>query len=92
MITSKNIVKHELIGLKVSVVDSKNPSNKGIDGIVIDETRNTLVIETKKGEKRLVKEQCVFVFELPDGKRVKVDGKLLVSKPENRIKKKYKTW
>lgn len=92
MITQKNIVKHELIGLGVEIADSKNPSNKGVKGTVINETRNTLVIETDKGEKTLLKEQCVFVFELPDGGKIRIDGKLLVSRPEDRIKKKFRKW
>jgi len=91
MIMPKNIVKHELIGLKVSIADSKNPSQKGLKGKIINETRNTLVIETDRGKKTLVKEQCVFVFELDEGK-VKVNGRILLARPEDRIKKKQKNW
>ena len=44
-IDPKDIIRHELIGLHVSVVDSTDPSIVGVEGRVIDETRNTLVIE-----------------------------------------------
>jgi len=91
MLTPKNLVKHELIGLVLEVADSKNPSQKGLRGRVVDETRNTLVIETDKGEKTLMKEQCVFIFELEQGK-VKVNGSMLVARPEDRIKKKTRAW
>ena len=91
MLTPKNLVRHELIGLGVEVADSENPSNKGMKGIVMDETRNTLVIETGKGEKTLIKEQCIFIFKLPEGK-VRVDGKILVARPEDRIKKKFRSY
>lgn len=46
MITPKNVVHHELIGLYVKVV-SNNDSLK-LNGIVIDETKNTLKIEVEK--------------------------------------------
>ena len=91
MLTPKNLVRHELIGLVLEVADSTNADQIGLRGKVIDETRNTLVIETEKGEKTLFKEQCVFIFELPQGK-IKVDGKVLVARPEDRVKKKQKVW
>ncbi|MFH1445398.1 MAG: ribonuclease P protein component 1 [Nanoarchaeota archaeon] len=89
----KDIVKHELIGLHVEVVDSTDPSMVGLDGRVIDETRNTLIIEKEDGSaKTIVKENCTLSFEYEAGKRVKVVGKLLVARSEDRIKKKLKKW
>ncbi|MGC8993564.1 MAG: ribonuclease P protein component 1 [Candidatus Aenigmatarchaeota archaeon] len=89
MITEKNLVRHELIGLEVEVKKSTNKYQEGIKGRVVDETYNMLVIETPKGEKKIEKKSCIFIFKLPSGKRVEVDGKLLVGRPENRIKKKF---
>ena len=91
-ITSRNLVRHELIGLEVKVERSKNPSQVGLKGIVIDETYSTLKIESKGKEKIIPKDIAVFVFTLPDGKKVEVDGKLLVGRPEDRIKKKFPRW
>lgn len=91
-ITPKNLVRHELIGLEVKVVNSSNPSQIGIKGRVVDETRQMLVIQTKNGEKRIEKKSCLFVFRLPDGKKLQVDGKILVGRPEDRIKKKLLKW
>jgi ribonuclease P protein subunit POP4 len=88
MITEKNLVRHELIGLEVEVRKSTNKSQIGIKGRVIDETYNMLVIETEKGEKKVEKKSCVFVFKLPNGKKVEVEGWVLVGGPEDRIKKK----
>ncbi len=88
-ITPKNLVRHELIGLKVKVVKSTEKTQKGLTGVVIDETYNTLKIETKNGEKTVIKSNCVFIFTLPDKTKVQVDGKVLVGRPENRIKKKF---
>lgn len=92
-ITPYNIVRHELCGLAVKVEKSTDPLQKGLKGTAIDETYNTLKIETKDGkEKTVIKENCVFVFTLPDKTKVQVDGKLLVSRPEDRIKKKFPKW
>ena len=90
-ITPQNLVRHELIGLKVKVGESTDPKLK-ISGTVIDESYKTLKVETKDSEKTLIKENCVFIFTLPDKTKVQVDGKLLVSRPEDRIKKKLPKW
>ena len=93
VITPKNIVRHELIGLKVRISSSKNKSLNGLSGVVVDETCNTLVIKTKDGkEKIVIKKVCMFDFTLPNGTVVSVDGRLLVSRPEDRIKKKLPKW
>ena len=88
-INEKNIVRHELCDLKVLVKDSVNPSQKNLEGKVIDETYNTIKIETMgKKEKTVPKDISIFIFTLPNGKNVQVDGKVLIGRPEDRIKKK----
>lgn len=92
MRTPWNLVRHELIGLRAKVVESSNPKNLGISGRVVDETRNTLVLEKTNGkEVRLAKEENVFVFEL-NGEEVRVEGRVLVGRPEDRIRKKFRKW
>lgn len=82
---AKRLIKGELIGLSVKVISSKNPANKGLQGTVVDETKNTLVVKTAKGKKRLIKQNCVFELEV--GKqRIRVEGKILAKRPEERIK------
>lgn len=92
-ITPYNLVRHELISLPVKIVKSTDPTQEGLKGIVIDETYKTFKIETKDGkEKTVIKENCVFVFTLSDKTKVEIDGKLLVARPEDRIKKKFPKW
>jgi len=92
-ITPHNLVRHELASLPVKVIKSADPTQKGLSGKVIDETYNTIKIETKDGkEKTVIKGNCVFVFTIPDKTKVEVDGKLLISRPEDRIKKKFPRW
>jgi len=84
-------LQHELIGLRAEVEESSNSDVKGLCGTVIDETRNMFVIENEQGKgKRIPKAGNVFIFELGDEEarvRTRVRGNMLVSRPEDRIKK-----
>ncbi len=91
-ITPRNILKHELIGLKVEIVESKNRYLKGLNGEIIWETSKMIIIRKNGKIKHIPKNICNFLFYLPDGKKVIVDGNLLVGKPEKRIKKVIKSW
>ena len=71
----------------LEVIDSKNPLLKGLKGGVVDETKFTIKIKTlKKGVKTLIKEQSKFLITLED-KSFEVEGKELIGKLEERIKK-----
>jgi ribonuclease P protein subunit POP4 len=85
MITAGNILRHELIGLPVEVVQAANPAQQGIAGRIVDETRNMVVIETPRGTKKIGKAHATFRFTIPDGTVVDVSGSALVSQPEKRI-------
>jgi ribonuclease P protein subunit POP4 len=71
-------------------VDNPNQSLVGLAGRIVDETRNTLLIDAKGSEKRVPKDNTKFIFVLPDGRRVKLSGSILISQPENRIHKKMR--
>lgn len=97
----QNIIHHELIGLDIRVVDSTNNSLCGIEGRIVDETRNMFKVETDDREKMIPKSGSSFIFMISsshrtnDGKRylpsnIKVDGRLLLSQPENRIQTKFR--
>ncbi|MBU3957614.1 MAG: ribonuclease P protein component 1 [Nanoarchaeota archaeon] len=91
-ITPHNILRHELIGLECEVLKSRNMKQEGMRGTVADETRNTIAIIKNEKISKVAKAGAEFVFALPDGKRVKIEGSLLVARPENRIKTKLKRW
>ena len=91
-ITPQNLVRHELISLAIRIAKSTDPTQKGLKGKVIDETYNTLKIETKEGEKIIPKNNSIFIFTLPNGVKVQVDGRLLIARPEDRVKKKFARW
>ena len=89
MITPYNFLRHEVVGLKAKVVEATDDGYK-ISGTINDETRNTLKIKTEKGDKIVPKDCIIIDFTLPKGVVVRVDGKLLIARPEERIKKKYR--
>lgn len=103
-ITAQNVVRHELCGLRVKVEKSTDKSLEKLRGKVIDESYNILKIEgikrrggKKRGEKKpkvksIPKRNSIFIFTLPNGVKVEVDGRLLVGRPEDRIKKKFERW
>lgn len=57
-----------LIGYKVKVLERE------MEGIVIDETRNTIVLKTSKGIKRVIKDGNRFIVNMYN-KEIKVSGK-----------------
>ena len=81
-----NLLRNELIGLKIEIIDSKNKSLIGLKGKIIDETKNIILIKQDNKIKRIIKNQVTMKIYL-DNKKVEIDGKLLVSRPEDRIKK-----
>jgi ribonuclease P protein subunit POP4 len=85
MISSQNVLRHELIGLDVLVLGASNPFQRGIAGRIIDETRNLLVIQAADGIKRIQKMRSRFLLSLPSGEHVEIDGSVMVQAPEKRI-------
>lgn len=89
MITPKNLIQHELIGLEVKISESTDGKVRGITGKVIDESQNMLTIRKPDGKEiRTAKKNSEFIFKLPDSAKVRVLGKLLQGDPIERLKKK----
>lgn len=75
-------MKEELIGKKIKIIDSKNPQLIGVEGTIIDESKNMLSIEKDGKVIQIVKDQCVF-----DVEGQTVEGEKIAKRPEERIKK-----
>jgi len=82
----KDITRHEMIGLNTEIVEAKNKALIGLKGKIIDETKNLFLIQTKKGEKKVLKDQITMELKV-NNKKVQVDGKEFVGQPEDRLKK-----
>jgi len=78
--------------LNATVARSSNRFLTGKRGRIIDETRNTLRLSTKKGIVVIPKDVAVFRLDLPDGSIVEVEGRRLVGRPENRMKTRTRRW
>ena len=85
-ITKSNVLRHEWIGLRARIVQSTDPSLRGREGVIVDETKRTIVLE--EGGRKIVvpKEISVFRLVLPNGEEVEIDGRKIVMRPEERIK------
>lgn len=82
----RDILKQEIIGKKIVINDAQNKDLIGLKGVVVDETKNTLVIETNKGEKNLVKSQITITVTF-NNETVNIEGAELVGRSEDRLKK-----
>lgn len=86
MRTTKNLELHELVGLNASVVSSTNPLQVGIEGAIIDETKNMLVFGTDMGVKHIQKKGAAFRFEV-NGEFKIINGNVINYRPYERTKK-----
>ena len=73
--------KSTIIGRKIKVINSKNKSNEGIHGMVLDETRNMVIVETSLGKKMIIKSENQF-----DLNGNIIAGTSLIGRPEDRVK------
>ncbi|MFH1125717.1 MAG: ribonuclease P protein component 1 [Candidatus Altiarchaeota archaeon] len=90
MITPYNVLRHELVGLKAKIAAARHKGYEDISGAIVDETRNTIAIRQKDKHKKIPKGSATFEFALDEGALVRVDGTLLLARPEERIKKKIR--
>jgi RNase P/RNase MRP subunit p29 len=84
------ILKTELIGRQLRLVRKKDGFT--INAKIIDETKNTVVVQHENTRKRLIK--ALYALEFGDGgKAIRIDGKHFLKRPEERIKTKLmKRW
>ncbi|MEJ5292273.1 MAG: ribonuclease P protein subunit [Candidatus Methanosuratincola sp.] len=86
-VTPENILYNELIGLRVSVVGSADPSLLGVSGTVVDETANMLVVSpTGTARRKMIpKMTSRFSFFIPE--EIAVEGREIAFSPEERLKR-----
>ncbi|MCW4021585.1 MAG: ribonuclease P protein component 1 [archaeon] len=90
MNVSLSIVQDEFIGLEANVVKCSNLSVVGLTGQVVDETRNTFTLSCNSERKVVIKDTAVFDFTLSNGTVVEIDGKVIMGRPEDRLKKRIR--
>jgi len=82
----KKTTKYEFIGSRVEIADSKNKTLIGLKGKIENETKNMFTLDNGK---KLIKSESIFNIKI-GGRVFKIDGKLLVGRPEDRAKKNLK--
>ncbi|MCL1977137.1 MAG: ribonuclease P protein component 1 [Candidatus Bathyarchaeota archaeon] len=90
MKVTPDIIRYEFIGTAAQVAHSNHLGYVGLSGRVIGETKNTFTLDNEGETKRIIKDSAVFNFAFNDGTIVKIDGKLLIGRPEDRLKKSIK--
>lgn len=81
--SQKAFLLGELIGEEVKVVWSSK-GRQALGGKVVDETRNTFVVATPNKEVVVAKAGSVFYFPRAG---VRMDGRMLLMRPEDRTRK-----
>ena len=86
---NRNIVIHELVGLDVQVVDSRDRKQIGINGSVVRETKNLLYIKSGETTVKVVKLISEFRFGVGN-RRFKVKGEEINFRSHERTEKALK--
>ena len=75
------------IGSMMNIVESNDPTLVGRSGLVLDETKNTLVMLENDACVRIGKSSITFQLDNSD---VVVQGALVGQRPEDRTNRKYR--
>ena len=81
------IYNNTWIGTTLNVVDSRDPTLLGRSGIVLDETKNTLVL--LEGDARVTFGKAAITVTIDDSDVV-IQGALVGQRPEDRTHRKYR--
>ncbi len=79
------IINLPWLSRNLEVTDSTDPTLVGISGMVVDETRRTILVNTGGNEVTLAKDTIRFTIEDEE-----IDGSLVGQRPEERIGKAYR--
>jgi len=79
------IINLPWLSRNLEVTDSTDPTLVGISGMVVDETRRTILVNTGGNEITLAKDTIRFTIEDEE-----IDGTLVGQRPEERIGKAYR--
>jgi ribonuclease P protein subunit POP4 len=85
MITPKNILSHELVGLHATILDSPQTSIIGMSGTIVYETKNMLNMKTERGIKKISKTSVKKMRLLLPLNACFIRGRSLIGRPEDRV-------
>lgn len=73
------LIRSELIGLNVKVL------GKDLEGMIIDETKNTIIIKTAKGREKIIKRRSKIEVN-ENGRNAVIDCSNIMLRPQDRLK------
>ena len=85
MIDPKYLAYHDLIGFRVLVKHKKSKARFIDNGVIIDDTKNLLIVKEDNKTKKLVKKDYQFRV-LFEGGILEIDGDKIIGVPENRLR------
>lgn len=89
MITPHNLVRHELIGLEAEVAENKDQGCSVAKGMIADETKNMILMVSGDKSVWFAKDRITLDISIPSGEVVRVAGRMISGRPEDRIRKKF---
>ena len=87
MITIDNLSLHEMIGLSTEIIQSSNSQMIGLNGKIIDETKNMFVLNTDSGFKNIPKDINTWRFSI-NNQRKEIPGNTLTKRSFERLRRK----
>ena len=79
------IINLPWLSRNLEVIDSTDPTLIGISGVVMDETKRTIIIQTNDNEITMAKDTIRFTIEDEE-----IIGSEVGQRPEERIGKRYR--
>lgn len=79
------IINLPWLSRNIEVTESSDPTLVGISGMVLDETKRTIVVNNGSKEVTLAKDTIKFTIEEEE-----IDGSIVGQRPEERIGKAYR--
>jgi ribonuclease P protein subunit POP4 len=84
MTARENVLVHEIIGLGARIVESTDPTLNGISGLIVFETRNTMLIRTDFAVKQIAKKAAKKIEINTQSGVCFISGSSLIGRPEDR--------
>lgn len=85
MTSPENLLAHEIIGLGATIVESTDPTLKGVSGTVVFETRNTILIRTNTTVKQIAKMAAKMIEIRTHYGVCFISGSSMIGRPEDRV-------
>ena len=84
-VTAQNVLAHEIIGLSATILESSDPSLKGVSGTIAFETKNTISIKTADSRVKQIAKAAAKKIELQTQSGVCfISGSSLIGRAEDR--------